>query len=191
MDLTGFLSNLVSHAVDIDIGRKGLATDGEEHAGRIHYEEGISGSLTSFREAQVSADLQILVLAELVFLQQEFQFCNEGDSVTRSSLTQAIQSFEDALRSLEVLGKPAVYREAEKTYPTAPKNRVQGFPKDAFHLACISHRTRLGNTLRSPGINMIEKAVLQQRAANMRTAQGSYIEKQKTALDKPSPDHVD
>jgi hypothetical protein len=29
---------------------------------------------------------------------------------------------------------------------------------------------------------MIEKAVLQQRAANMRTAQGSYIEKQKAAL---------
>jgi hypothetical protein len=25
MDLTGFLGNLVSHAVDIDIGRKGLA----------------------------------------------------------------------------------------------------------------------------------------------------------------------
>ncbi|MDR1047627.1 MAG: hypothetical protein LBL64_07615 [Treponema sp.] len=114
MDPVGFLGNLVSHAVDIDIGRKGLATDGEEHAGRIHYEEGISGSLTSFREAQDSADPQILVLAELIFLQQEFQFCDEADSVTRSSLTQAIQSFEDALRSLEVLGKPAVYREAEK-----------------------------------------------------------------------------
>jgi hypothetical protein len=182
MDLTGFLSNLVSHAVDIDIGRKGLTTDGEERAGRIHYEEGISGSLTSFREAQASADPQILVLAELVFLQQEFQFCDEADSVTRSSLTQAIQSFEDALRSLEVLAKPDAYREAEKTHPTASKNRIHGFPKDAFHIACISHRTRLGNTLRSPGINMIEKAVLQQRATNMRTAQGSYIEKQKTIL---------
>jgi hypothetical protein len=182
MDPTGFLSNLVSQAVDIDIGRKGLTTDGEEHAGRIHYEEGISGFLTSFREAQASSDPQILVLAELIFLQQEFQFCDEADSVTRSSLTQAIQSFEDALRSLEVLGKPAAYQEAEKTYPTAPKNRIQGFPKDAFHLACISPRTRIGNTLRSPGINMIEKAVLQQRAANMRIAQRSYIEKQKTAL---------
>jgi hypothetical protein len=35
---------------------------------------------------------------------------------------------------------------------------------------------------------MIEKAVLQQRAANMRTAQGNYIEKQKTALaNEPFP----
>jgi hypothetical protein len=48
MDPTGFLGNLVSQAVDIDIGRKGLAADGEKHSGRIHYEEGISGSLTLF-----------------------------------------------------------------------------------------------------------------------------------------------
>jgi hypothetical protein len=68
MDPAGFLSKLVSHAVDIDIGRNGLATDGEEHAGRIHCEEGVSGSLTSFREAQASADPQILVFAEPIFL---------------------------------------------------------------------------------------------------------------------------
>jgi hypothetical protein len=34
MDLIGFLNNLVFIANDIDMGRKGLATDGEEHAGR-------------------------------------------------------------------------------------------------------------------------------------------------------------
>jgi hypothetical protein len=74
----------------------------------------------------------------------------------------------------------AVYRDVEKTYPTFPKYRIQGFPKDAFHLACIAHRTRLRNSLRTPGINMIEKAVLNQRAANMTSAQSGYIEKQKT-----------
>jgi hypothetical protein len=31
---------------------------------------------------------------------------------------------------------------------------------------------------------MIEKAVLNQRAANMTTAQGGYIEKQKRAINK-------
>jgi hypothetical protein len=38
------------------------------------------------------------------------------------------------------------------------------------------------NSLRTPGINMIEKAVLDQRASNMTAAQGSYIEKQKRAM---------
>ncbi|MDR2049928.1 MAG: hypothetical protein LBP69_10795 [Treponema sp.] len=156
-------------------------TDGEEHAGRLHYEDGISGSLESFREAQASADPRTIVLAEMIFLEQELQFCHESDTDTHSSLTQAIQSFEDALLSLEAVEEIG-YRIADKTYPHRRETRVKGFPKDAFHLACIAHQTRLRNILRAPGINMTEKAVLQQRAVNMRTARQSYIEKQEKAL---------
>jgi hypothetical protein len=183
MDLNSFLDKLISHAIDIDIGRKGFVTDGEEHKGRIHYESGISGSLLLFREAQVIADPRTIVLAEMTFLEQELQFCDEADSVTRSSLIQAVRSFEDALRSLEAVEDPG-YKIAEKTYPRRRENRVRGFPKDAFHYACIAHRTRIGNILRAPGINMTEKAVLQQRAVNIQAAQGSYIEKQEKILEK-------
>ncbi|GHV85513.1 hypothetical protein AGMMS50230_11210 [Spirochaetia bacterium] len=73
-------------------------------------------------------------------------------------------------RSLQAVADSG-YKTAEKTYPQNPKYRIQGFPKDAFHLACIAHRTRFRNVLRSPGINMIEKAVLQQRTANRRPGQ--------------------
>lgn len=183
MDLTGFLHNLVEYANNIDTGREGLTTDGKEHEGRLNYERGISGTLASFQTAQVSADPKTIILSELVFLQQELQFCHETDTITLSSLTQAIQSFEDALRCLKIAENPSTYQSAEATHPTASKFRVQGYPKDAFHLACISHRTRLQNVLRSPGINMVEKAVLQQRASNMNTAQGSYIQMQREALD--------
>ncbi|GHU66811.1 hypothetical protein FACS189447_08320 [Spirochaetia bacterium] len=181
MDQSFLVAKLAAFTNDIDVGRKGLATDGKEHEGRIHYERGISGASNAFHEAQNSADPQIIVLSELVFLQQELQFCNEADTDTKSSLTQAIQSFEDALRSLQAVTDTG-YKTAEKTYPQNPKYRIQGFPKDAFHLACIAHRTRLRNVLRSPGINMIEKAVLQQRAANLTAAQGSYIAKQEAVL---------
>ncbi|GHV82402.1 hypothetical protein AGMMS49991_09600 [Spirochaetia bacterium] len=51
-----------------------------------------------------------------------------------------------------------------------------------IHQACDAHRTRLSNSLRTPGINMTEKAVIQQRVANMKTAVSYYIEKQKAAL---------
>jgi hypothetical protein len=125
----------------------------------------------------------MIVLAEMVFLEQEFQFCDASDSVTRSSLTQAIRSFEDALLSLEAVEDPG-YTVADKTYPHRPETRIKGFPKDAFHLACIAHRTRIGNVLRAPGINMTEKAVLRQRVVNMQTAQGSYREKQEKALGR-------
>ena len=182
MDLIGFLDDLAEYANKIDAGRKGFATDGEEHEGRLNYERGISGSLDSFQTAQVSADPQTIVLSELVFLQQELQFCHETDTITKSSLTQAIQSFEDALRCLKIVENPSAYQSAEATYPTAPKLRVQGYPKDAFHLACASHRTRLQNVLRAPGINMTEKAMLQQRKDNMSAAQSAYKAKQKKAL---------
>jgi hypothetical protein len=54
----------------------------------------------------------------------------------------AIQAFRDALRSLEVVEDAAGYKYAEKTYPTDPKKRIQGFPMDVFHQACGSHKTR-------------------------------------------------
>jgi hypothetical protein len=184
MDPAGLINKIFHAVVNIDFGRKGLAADGEEHSGRIHYENGIYTALSTFKEAQASADPQALILAELAFLQQELQFCHETDTDTKSSLTQAVQSFEDALCSLEVAENATLYRGAEKTYPTSPKYRIRGFPKDAFHLACIAHRTRIRNSLRTPGINMIEKAVLNQRSANMTVAQNGYIEKQKKTINE-------
>ena len=183
MELTGFLIDLADFANKICIGRKGLATNGEEHEGRLNYEKGISGALESFQKAHTSAEPQVIILAELIFLQQELRFCHETDAITQSSLTQAVQSFEDALRCLKIVENPNAYRFAEATHPTAPKYRIKGFPKDAFHLACLSHRTRLQNILRAPGINITEKAALQQRVDNMLAAQGSYIQKQRAALD--------
>jgi hypothetical protein len=163
------------------MGRKDLATDGKEHEGRLSYEMGISLAMAGFQEAQKTADCELLILAEEAFLRQELQYCHADDTITRNSLTQAIQSFEDALRSLKTVEIKTLYQAAETTYPTT-KNRDHGLPKDAFHQACDSHRTRLSNTLRSPGINMIEKAVIQQRMVAMKIAIDSYKEKQRVAL---------
>jgi hypothetical protein len=60
--------------------------------------------------------------------------------------------------------------------------RKKYFPKDAFHIACIGHKTRLNNTIRAPGIDPIEKALLKQRFVNLSAGQGGYVEKQGKAL---------
>jgi hypothetical protein len=181
MDQTGLINKVIAGAANIDRGRKGFATDGEEHQGRLNYEDGIATASAAFMEAQASADPKTMMLAEEAFIEQELQFCSEQDTHTRSSLEAALQSFEDAFLALEAV-EGSGYREADKTWPHNHKNRIQGFPKDAFHQACIAHRTRLNNVLRAPGINMIEKAVLEQRTANMTAAEDGYIEKQKKAL---------
>ena len=182
MDLIGSLTDILKSVAQIDEGRKGLSTDGEEHEGRLSYEKGIANASTAFSYAVSTAEPKIIMLVEEAFVEQELRFCSTEDSYTRNSLTQALQSFEDAFRCIETVEDSAGYTAADTTWPHSPRYRVRNFPKDAFHLACIAHRTRLHNTLRSPGINMIEKEVLEQRASNMTAAQAAYIEKQKRAL---------
>jgi len=178
---TGLLRSIADAALAIDAGRKGFATRGKEHEGRIFYERGIAEALSAFKEAQATADPQIIILVEYTFLIQELQFCEKTDKDSFNSLTKALQMFDDAFLALKAVEKSG-YKTAEETYSHHKDYRVSGFPKDSFHIACISHKTRLQNMLRTPSIDPIEKALLKQRLANLPTAQGGYIEKQKKAL---------
>ena len=172
----------IQAVVFINTGRIGLFTPGKESQGRISWQVGMSQSQAIFQEAQESVDPRTIILVEVAFLQQELNFADEADSKTRSSLKKAIDSFRDAIACIKTVGKPAEYKAAATTYPNDDKNRIRTYPRDAVHQACSAHWTRLQNILRSPGINMQEKAVLQQRAANMKTAQTRHLEKQKKAL---------
>jgi hypothetical protein len=183
LDIPSLANRVYRAALFIDAGRKGFATRGKAEEGRISYEEGISEAMTAFQEAQNSFDSQILILAEWTFLGQEFQLCDKTDRDTINSLTQAIQSFDDAFLALKAV-EDLHYETVEQATPHNGKYRVNGFPKDSFHIACSSHKTRLQNVLRSPGIDPIEKALLKQRLANLSTVQTSYVEKQKKALTK-------
>ena len=181
MDRAGLIGSITEAGLRIDFGRKGFATRGKEQEGRISYEAGIAKALTAFKEAHISADPQTIILAEYTFLIQELQFCDKSDTDSLNSLTQAVQSFDDAFLALQAVEKPG-YKTADETYPHNGKYRVGGFPKDSFHIACIAHKTRLQNILRAPGIDPIEKSLLKQRFANLPAAQNGYIEKQKKAI---------
>jgi hypothetical protein len=165
----------------IDAGRKGFATRGKEQEGRISYEDGIAETMSAFQQAQTSADPQALILAEYTFITQEFQLCDKADKDTHDSLTKAIGSFDDAFLALKAV-EGLHYEAVEQATPHNGKYRVSGFPKDSFHIACSSHKTRLQNVLRSPGIDPIEKSLLKQRLDNLSTAQNEYVEKQRKAL---------
>jgi hypothetical protein len=178
---TGLLRSIADAALAIDAGRKGFATRGKEQEGRISYEDGISAAMSAFREAQATADPQIMILAEYTFLTQELQFCEKTDKDSLTSLTKALQSFDDAFLALQAVEEDG-YKTVDKAIPHHKDYRVSGYPKDSFHVACSSHITRIKNMLRTPGVDPIEKLLLKQRLANLPTAQNGYIEKQKKAL---------
>ena len=54
MDLTGLVNKILKSTARIDKGRKGLKTDGDEHQGRLYYEEGIAGASNAFHLACIS-----------------------------------------------------------------------------------------------------------------------------------------
>jgi len=181
LDLITLANNIINAATQIDAGRKGFATKGKAEEGRINYEKGIDVAMTSFQQAQSTADPQTIILAEYTFLTQELEFCEKTDKDSLNSLTKAIQFFDDAFLAVKTVEKPE-YKMAEDIFPHIGKYRKNGFPKDAFHIACDSHKTRLQNILRSPGIDPIEKALLKQRLINLSAGQDGYVEKQKKIL---------
>ena len=159
-------------------------TRGKEQEGRILYEDGISEAMTAFKEAQATADPQTIILSEYTFITQELEFCEKSDKDTFKSLTQAIQFFDDAFLVLKIVEDKTLYQVVENSYSHKSDCRFRGFPKDAFHVACGSHKTRLQNILRSPGIDTIEKALLKQRLDNLSAGQKKYLEMQGKALTK-------
>jgi hypothetical protein len=188
LDKIGLVSKIHDAALAIEYGRKGFATRGKAEEGRLSYERGIAEALSTFKDASnqgfaSTIDPETIIFIEYTFLNQEFQFCEPADKDSQSSLTQAIQSFDDAFLALEVVEDKTLYQGVEKTYPKNKKYRTGGFPKDAFHIACISHRTRIQNILRTPGLDPIEKTLLKQRLTNLSTAQSGYVEKQRKALE--------
>ncbi|WP_148257245.1 hypothetical protein [Treponema primitia] len=87
MEKTGLLYEVFKSVYNIDLGRKGFATDGGEHQGRLFYESGISSAMFCFQEAQAAGDCELLILAEETFLQQELHFFEAEDTITLNSLT--------------------------------------------------------------------------------------------------------
>jgi len=167
----------------IEYGRKGFATRGKAEEGRISYERGISMAFSAFKDAQSTSDPKAIILIEYTFLLQELAFCVETDNESKTSLSQAVKSFDEAFLVLDIVGNSASYKIIDKGFPSHKDFRVKKiFPKDSFNFACGSHKTRLQNILRSPGIDQIEKTLLKQRIANLATAQKGYIEKQRKAL---------
>jgi len=184
LDRIGLTLKISNVALAIDFGRKGFATHGKEHEGLLSYERGISEAMSAFKEAQSTADPEIILLAEYTFITQELEFCEKTDKAAINSLTKGIRFFDDAFLALPIVEDKTLYQAVEKTFPHDEKYRFRGFPKDAFLFACGSHKARLENILKTPGLDPIEKALHKQRLETIKAGQKGYLEMQRKALGK-------
>jgi len=181
LDPTGFVTRITVAMDSINYGRRAYAVKGKESEGRVIYEDGIAAAMSVFKEAYTIGDPFILLTVEYTLLILEKQFCSKSDKATINSLTKATASFDDAFLALKTVDDPC-YTATETTFPHDRNYRYKGYPKDAYHIAFASHKTRLQNFLRTPGFDPIEKELLRQRIDNIPAAHSGYVEKQKKAF---------
>jgi hypothetical protein len=60
------LNSILTSAIMIDLGRKGLKTDGGEREGRLDFEKGILAASVAFSQAQSSANPQTILCACMI-----------------------------------------------------------------------------------------------------------------------------
>ena len=88
-----YLSGLANNILEASIvaGRKGFATKAKAEEVRVLYETGIAVAMTSFQQAQTTADLQTLVLFHCLFYplinsslfqKSQLKLMNQNASVT-------------------------------------------------------------------------------------------------------------
>lgn len=135
------------------------------------------------RDIGVTKDIDIIVTAERVILRHEAQFYGADNPLALKSLNEAIRELDRASETLAVVQDKSLYQIANKTHSVKDKDRINGLPKDAFHVFSNSHKTRLSNRIRAIEVSVEERLLLKERHNNMQVAQKEYMELQAKALD--------
>jgi hypothetical protein len=164
-------------------GRTARRTRGQAEQGLEDFEEGIALAMAAFTKADASSDPFLMLLAEYTFVVQELESGYPEEKEAIASYQAARNDFDDAFRALDVVNDTAIYHGVEKTFPRKSDYRHSGYPKDAFHVAYIGHRTRLQNTLKQIGIDPLERSFREKRIQSCPTAQTACVALQKKALE--------
>jgi hypothetical protein len=160
-----------------------METDGREHEGRLSFEKGIAEARVIFKEVFDGGDVELILLAEYLFITQELEECEDDEVEGRSSAVAALASFDDAFLSLKALGNSTAYQVAEQTYPHSVQYRYKGMPKDAFHIAFLAHKTRLRNGISRLGLSRLDRTLAKERILAINVTQDIYFEKQQVAIN--------
>jgi len=181
MAKTGLLLDLLALNITDADNRKSV----EDTATFKAYATGLTTTLAMLKKIGQTNDLDLIVKAEALTLQNEHQKYGREDATVLPSLTAAAEDFSVITSAVKVVREPDAYKTAVATYHT--KKAVRGVIADGCHEALNSHIARLGNRMRTVGISVPEKNILRQRQTNMRTAKELYIGLQQEALGVAPP----
>ena len=135
-----------------------------------------------------SKDVNVIIDAERMMLRHETEFYGKNNLQALKSLNEAIKELDGATKALDIVKDKHLYQAVNAAHSPKDRDRKNGFPKDAFHTFTNSHKTRLGNRLRSIEASFEERLLLKERYNNMQIVQKEYMKLQSKALDIPMPE---
>jgi hypothetical protein len=182
MEKTGLVNSIIEGVRYITKGRRGLQIDGEEHEGRLSFERGHALVREVFAAALEAQDVEMLILAEYIYTAQELAESSGKEPYSRSSAKAGLAKFDDALLALKAVEEGAPYHTVDMAFPHETNYRYKGMPRDSFHLACFSDKTRIRNGLSRFGIPHLDIDLAQRRTVALTAAQDIYFDKQTTAV---------
>jgi len=184
LEKAGLIDEMLAAVELIAEGRLGIEIDGREHEGMVMFSEGVREASLLYTEVTGSGDCELMVTAEYTYLSKELEYAEEDEDDAEASATSAIAAFDDALLCLEAVEDKSLYHGIEIGFPHRGKWRYNGYPNDAFHLACTGHIRRIKNGRSRFGINRRDRALAELRIQMFNTAQSVYLGKQKKILEK-------
>jgi hypothetical protein len=182
MDQNGLSIDIFNAGWYIAKGRKSVFIQGEEQEGRKNFERGHALARKTFQEALDTGDVQLVLLAENLFVAQELAESEADEKEGIASAKKAIERFDDAFLALEVVAHSDVYHLVDKAFPHDREHRHNGLPRDSFHVACDSHKARLKNGLSRIGIAKLDRELAKVRLAAVNAIQEVYCGMQEQAL---------
>jgi hypothetical protein len=95
-----------------------------------------------------------------------------------------LEVIDDALNALKAVQNGDGYQWVDLAYPRHDKRawRFKDMPKDAFHVFCASHKSRLQNGLTRFGVSKIDRELITLRTDTINAIEEIYCKMQRQAL---------
>jgi hypothetical protein len=184
LEKTGLINKITEGVGLIAEGRRRLMTKGKAEVGLSNFSKGHEIVLQAFKDALASGDPEIMLLAELVYDDQELIESRSREPVAENSTETAVGYFEAAMDTLPLTRDKELYKAVNTAFSPHPDQRHKGFPKDAVHMACASDLMRIKNGLSRIGIPEADISLASARTAMLKAAQEAYCARQQKALQE-------
>jgi hypothetical protein len=168
----------------IEEGRRLHFVEDTAVQGLKRFKEGNYLLKKAFLDAKATNDLEVILNAEYDFLAAEIAMGDPDETLAKGSAEAGIEVIEDALNALKALALGNAYKAVDLAYPHHDKRswRYKDMPKDAFHVFCASHKSRLQNGLKRYGVSTIDRDLITMRVDTISAIEEAYCAMQRQIL---------